>query len=125
MEQNKQKPSFFVRLATVIVDKRNLFFLIYVVGIIFSLFSSGWVQVNNDITDYLPEETETRQGLGLMEEQFTTLGTARVMVSNITYDQAEGLAERLRNIQGVTTVDFGDSADPESREKHFRAPSLT
>lgn len=98
MEQNKQKPSFFVRLATVIVDKRNLFFLIYVVGIIFSLFSSGWVQVNNDITDYLPEETETRQGLGLMEEQFTTLGTARVMVSNITYDQAEGLAERLRNI---------------------------
>ena len=123
MEQNKQKPSFFVRLATVIVDKRNLFFLIYVVGIIFSLFSSGWVQVNNDITDYLPEETETRQGLGLMEEQFTTLGTARVMVSNITYDQAEGLAERLRNIQGVTTVDFGDSADPESREKHFRASS--
>ncbi len=123
MEQNKQKPSFFVRLATVIVDKRNLFFLIYVVGIIFSLFSSGWVQVNNDITDYLPEETETRQGLGLMEEQFTTLGTARVMVSNITYDQAEGLAERLRNIQGVTTVDFGDSADPESREEHFRASS--
>ena len=123
MEQNKQKPSFFVRLATVIVDKRNLFFLIYVVGIIFSLFSSGWVQVNNDITDYLPEETETRQGLGLMEEQFTTLGTARVMVSNVTYDQAEGLAERLRNIQGVTTVDFGDSADPESREEHFRASS--
>lgn len=63
MEDNRQKPGFFVRLATLIVDKRNLFFLLYTAGIIFSLISQGWVQVNNDITDYLPEETETRQGL--------------------------------------------------------------
>ena len=84
MEDNRQKPGFFVRLATLIVDKRNLFFLLYTAGIIFSLISQGWVQVNNDITDYLPEETETRQGLQLMEDEFTTFGTARVMVSNIT-----------------------------------------
>ena len=64
MEDNRQKPGFFVRLATLIVDKRNLFFLLYTAGIIFSLISQGWVQVNNDITDYLPEETETRHGLG-------------------------------------------------------------
>ena len=29
MEETKQKDSFFVRMATWIVDKRNLFFLIY------------------------------------------------------------------------------------------------
>ena len=45
MEDNRQKPGFFVRLATLIVDKRNLFFLLYTAGIIFSLISQGWVQV--------------------------------------------------------------------------------
>lgn len=60
MKQTKQKPGFFVHLATWIVDKRNLFFLIYSAAILFSLFSRNWVTVNNDITDYLAEDTETR-----------------------------------------------------------------
>lgn len=60
MEETKQKDSFFVRMATWIVDKRNLFFLIYIAAIIFCLFSRNWVSVNHDITDYLPDYTETR-----------------------------------------------------------------
>ena len=104
MEDNRQKPGFFVRLATLIVDKRNLFFLLYTAGIIFSLISQGWVQVNNDITDYLPEETETRQGLQLMEDEFTTFGTARVMISNITYENAEELTERLSRVGAQTLL---------------------
>ncbi len=111
MEDNRQKPGFFVRLATLIVDKRNLFFLLYTAGIIFSLISQGWVQVNNDITDYLPEETETRQGLQLMEDEFTTFGTARVMVSNITYENAEELKDVIEAIPGVSSVTFGDQVD--------------
>ena len=103
MEDNRQKPGFFVRLATLIVDKRNLFFLLYTAGIIFSLISQGWVQVNNDITDYLPEETETRQGLQLMEDEFTTFGTARVMISNITYENAEELKDVIEAIPGVSS----------------------
>ena len=111
MEDNRQKPGFFVRLATLIVDKRNLFFLLYTAGIIFSLISQGWVQVNNDITDYLPEETETRQGLQLMEDEFTTFGTARVMISNITYENAEELKDVIEAIPGVSSVTFGDQVD--------------
>ena len=111
MEQAKHKPGFFVRLATWIVDKRNLFFLIYMAAIIFSLFSRSWVRVNNDITDYLAEDTETRQGLSIMEAQFTTFGTARVMVSNIAYEQALPLADTLEAIDGISSVDFGDEDD--------------
>ena len=111
MEDSRQKPGFFVRLATLIVDKRNLFFLLYAAGIVFSLISQGWVQVNNDITDYLPEETETRQGLQLMDDEFTTFGTARVMISNITYEKAEDLKDVIEAIPGVSSVTFGDQVD--------------
>lgn len=120
MKQNKQKPGFFVRLATWIVDKRNLLFLIYAVAILFSLFSRSWVIVNNDITDYLAEDTETRQGLSIMEEQFTTFDSARVMISNIPYEQALPLADRMESIEGISAVDFGDADDAESRADHYR-----
>ena len=67
---------------------RNLFFLLYIFALIFSAIATGWVKVENDITTYLPDTTETRQGLSVMNDNFVTYGTANVMVSNITYDTA-------------------------------------
>lgn len=123
MKPNKEKPGFFVQLATWIVDKRNLFFLIYVAAVIFSLFSQNWVKVNNDITDYLPDSTETRQGLSIMDDQFTTFGTARVMISNISYEQALPLVDVMEAIEGVSTVTFGDESSAEDRLDHYRSSS--
>ena len=71
--------SFMTRLATFIVDKRSLILLLTVIGLIFSAFSRNWVEVENDLTYYLPEDSETKQALNIMEEQFTTYGTADVM----------------------------------------------
>ena len=109
MSKNNPTPSFFERLATWIVDKRNLIFFLYACALIFCLFSRNWVSVCNDITEYLPETTETRRGLTLMEEEFTTFATARVMVSHVTYEIAEDLAERMEEIEGVASADFGGS----------------
>ena len=109
MSKGTEKSSFFEKLATVIVDKRNLIFFLYACALIFCLFSRNWVSVCNDITEYLPETTETRQGLTLMEEEFTTFGTARVMVSHVTYEIAEELAEQMEQIEGVTSATFGSS----------------
>ena len=54
--------SFFEKLATVIVDKRNLIFFLYACALIFCLFSRNWVSVCNDITEYLPETTDPHGG---------------------------------------------------------------
>ena len=121
MNQKGEKPNFSVRLATWIVDKRSLFFLIYAAALIFSVISTGWVEVNDEITDYLPETTETRQGIDIMEEEFITFGTARVMVSNISYERARALAETLEEIEGISTVEFGDEDDAEDRQDHYRS----
>ena len=111
------KPSFFEKIATVVVDRRNLIFFLYIGALIFSLFSSTWVKVCNDITEYLPPETETRRGLTIMNEEFTTFGTARIMVSNITYDKALELQEQLEAIEGVSEVTFDET------DEHFQNTS--
>ena len=110
-KEEKASGSGMEKLASFIVDRRNLFFLIYIFAILFSIFSTGWVQVENDITTYLPDDTETRQGLTIMNDNFTTYGSARVMVSNIGYEKALSIKDELEEIDGVTSVDFDNSSD--------------
>lgn len=117
MEGQKPKGSGMEKIATFIVDKRNLFFLLYAFALIFSIVATGWVKVENDITTYLPEDTETRQGLTVMNDNFVTYGTARVMVSNVTYETAENICSDLESIDGVTSVDFDDTTD------HYKSAS--
>ena len=107
----KKSGNFFVKLATFIVDKRNLFFLLYVFAFVFCIFSMNWVEVENDVTTYLPEDTETRQGIDAMNANFITYGSARVMVSNITYETAEDILEIIEGIDGVDMVTFDDTSD--------------
>ena len=99
------------KLAAFIVDKRNLIFLLYVFALIFSIVAMSWVNVENDITTYLGEDTETRQGLTVMNDNFTTFGTARVMISNITYAKAEALVDQIKAVDGVDSVEFDDTTD--------------
>ena len=108
MPVRKQK-KFMDRLASVIVNKRNLIFLIYIIAVIFSLFSMGWVKTENDITKYLPETTETRQGIEAMNSNFASFATARVMVSNITVETAHSIANSLGEIDGIAMVTFDET----------------
>ena len=109
MQKGKSSP--MEKLATFIVDKRNLFFLLYIFALIFCFFSTGWVKVENDITTYLPAETETRRGLTIMNEEFITYGTAKVMVSNISYEKGLTLQDKLTEIKGVSGVEFDNTSD--------------
>ncbi|MGN0642922.1 MAG: RND family transporter [Huintestinicola sp.] len=107
----KQDGTAMEKIAAFIVDKRNLFFLLFIFALIFCAFSRNWVNVENDITTYLPETTETRRGLTLMEEEFVTFGSASVMVSNVTYEQAEQLCSLIEKVEGVSSVGFDDTED--------------
>lgn len=103
--------SFMMKLSGFIVDKRNLIFLIFLLLIIFSAFSRSWVEVENALDTYLPEDSETKQGLNVMEDQFTTFGTARIMFANVTLAEAEDIRERMEAVSGVQSVEFDDTAD--------------
>lgn len=111
MEHEKQTENPMIKLSRFIVDKRKAFYLIFIAAFIFCVVSIPKVEINNDITSYLPEETETRRGLTIMDEEFITLGTADVMVANVTYNTAEQLSHQLENIPGVSEVVFDDTSD--------------
>ena len=73
------------------------------------------VRVENDLTYYLPDDSETKLALNVMEEQFTTYGAAEVMVANITYEDAEKLHNELLDVKGVRSVEFDETTDHYAR----------
>lgn len=109
MDQKTENP--MIKLARFIVDKRKAFYLVFLAAFLFCAASVNKVQINNDITSYLPAQTETRRGLTIMEEEFITLGSANVMVANVTLDTAQELAHRLEAIPGVSEVAFDDTQE--------------
>lgn len=102
----KHKGSLIDNAATFIVRKKTVFFLLYVFALIFSLVSMSWVEVENDVTQYLSEDTEIRQGLEAMTDNFTVYSTAQVMVKNVTYETAKDLSQQIADLEGVTGVIF-------------------
>lgn len=106
----EEKKSFMEQMATLIVDKRKGLFLAFVIAIIFCAIASTWVHVDNDITDYLPDATQTRQGLTIMDDEFITYGSAKIMVDNVSYEKAKQIADSLVIIDGVKSVEFDDTS---------------
>ena len=102
--KTKQKGSFFERLSAFIVGKRSIIFLVYIAALVFSLFSLSWVEIENDVTNYLGEDTEIRQGLQAMTGNFTVYSMAQVMVKNVTYEKAVELSQEIAKIDGITAV---------------------
>ena len=115
--QEKRTESPMTKVARFIVDKRKAFYLVFIAAFVFCAASINKVQVNNDITSYLPAQTETRRGLTIMDEEFITLGSANVMVRNVTYQTALELSHKLEDIEGVSEVVF------DSTEEHYKNSS--
>ncbi len=111
MGEKKASENFMMKLARFIVNKRKAFIALFILVCVYSVICLPKVGVVNDLTEYLPESTETRQGLDIMNEEFTTFGSAKVLVSNITYDRALALAGEIKEIKGISAVSFYDEED--------------
>lgn len=109
MENKKTSYNFLYKLSELVVDKRNLVFLVVIIGLVFSVFSSSWVEVENDLSAFLPDGSPSKEGLDVMDEQFVTYGTAEVMISTISISEAWDVKEKIENISGVQSVAFDET----------------
>lgn len=111
MEHKTDRGNFMMQLATFVVNKRNAFVVLFAIACIYCLTTLNKAKVNTELTDYLSDTTETRQGLDIMDREFTTFGSAKILVTNITYENALKEAQDLEEIRGISTVRFFDWDD--------------
>jgi len=97
------------KIARFIVNKFPLFFVLFAVLIAYCIFGMTKIEVEYDIAEYLPSDTDTAQALGIMKDEFVSFGSATVLVKDIDKSEADGLAAAIRAVDGVTGFTFDSS----------------
>lgn len=107
--KEKKNNKILVKIGDFIVNYRYLFLIIFLILIIICAININNVSVNYDITSYLGDETETKKGIKLMEEEFGALNEIQVMLTDISYEDALNIKENISSIKNVTSVSFDSS----------------
>ena len=96
-------------LARFIIEKRALIESIFVAGCIFSIIAMCFVNVNYDLTKYVPSYTQSSQGLDKMKEEFGYPGTARLMIKDVSLYEAKMYKDQLDAVDGVDQILWCDT----------------
>ena len=100
--ENFQKKKF--DLPDFIIRKSRAIEKVFIVMVLISAVMAPFVEVNYDLTEYLPDSVESRQGLNIMEDTFGYPGTARVMIKDVTLYEAKAYKDRLERVDGVDRI---------------------
>ena len=102
-----------------IINKRYLILVLFIILTIISAVLSSKVKINYDIAEYLPDTSETRIGLNIMENEFsgTETSTLNLMFENLVNEEKIEIKSYLESIDGVKSVDH-DNTENYNKEKY-------
>ena len=108
-QNTQQKQNRRMTLPEFIAKKNLLIEKVFIVAVIFCAVCAPFVEVNYDLTEYLPDYVDSKAGLNLMEEKFGYPGTARIMIEDVTLYEAKQYKDRLEAVDGVDQILWCDT----------------
>lgn len=102
------------KLADFIVNRRKIIIILFIILSIISTILSQKVEINNDITKYLPSDSETRIGMDKMAEEFDSkadTSSFSIMFKGLTEDEKQDIYNKLENEENVSSVDYDNTED--------------
>ena len=99
------------KIINFIVDKRYYILVLFTILSLFSLFLSTKVNINYDISTYLPTNSETKIGKNIMDKNFsgTNTSTLNLMFEGLENDKKNIIQEELSKIDGVSEVLYDET----------------
>ncbi len=99
------------KITDFIVEKRYFILVLFLILTVISLFLSNQVKVNHDMTKYLPDSSDTRKGMDIMDKEFKELkdSSLNIMVKDLTVEEKEDAYEYLKKIDNVNDVSYDDT----------------
>lgn len=101
------------RITDFIVDHRNAILVLFIILSGVSLYVSTKVNINYDIAKYLPETSETRIGMNIMEEKFPEIeeSNLNIMFKDLSEEEKSKKLEELKEFKNVASVDYDETED--------------
>lgn len=104
-----------INLSEFLVKKRVIFMLAAVVIAIACIFLIPYTNINSDMSRYLPDDSQMKQGIDKMSEEFGDAGLGsgmvRVMFKSLPDSARTIIKEELSDIDGVANVIYIEGSD--------------
>lgn len=104
-----------------LTNKRLLIFIITIILAIGSGIAMLFVNINKDMTKYLPEDSQMKQGMDIMENEFettTTNETFKIMFEDLESNDKQTIFEELSNYEGVANVLYDENSADYNKENY-------
>lgn len=104
-----------------LTKKRLLIFIITIILAIGSGIAMLFVNINKDMTKYLPEDSQMKQGMDIMENEFettTTNETFKIMFEDLESNDKQTIFEELSNYEGVANVLYDENSADYNKENY-------
>ena len=94
-----------------IVEKRYLILISFIIITVLCIFLMSKVNINHDISAYLPDDSETRIGMNIMEDEFSSNPSSsyNIMFKGLKSDEKKKIFEELKSVKNVSSVDYDDT----------------
>lgn len=95
-----------------IIKHRKLIITVFAVAAVICAICSGFVNVDYDLVDYLPDDAASTKSLDIMNEEYNqAIPNARVLIYNVSVADALSYKEKMKSIDGVEEVNWLDDAE--------------
>ncbi|SKA84465.1 hypothetical protein SAMN05443428_10619 [Caloramator quimbayensis] len=97
------------KLCEFVIRYKKGVIITFLIFAVFGAFFASIVSINYNMTDYLPEKTNSTTAIKIMENEFKDeIPNAKVMITNVTIIEALKYKEKIASIDGVKSVNWID-----------------
>ena len=93
-------------IARNIVKGHKLILITYALLTILSVVLMFQVKVNGDMTKYLPESSPAKQGVAIINEEFSPASTFTLLFENLPDDRKQAVYDQIKSTKDVLTASY-------------------
>lgn len=97
------------KVSSLIVKSRYVLLAVFVILVAVSCIMMQHVNINYNLMQYLDKGSTSTVALEEMEDEFGSVGQCQVLVSNVSFEDATKIKDKIENIDGVASVIFASS----------------
>ena len=118
-EELEEKTGAVKKLTDFIVEKHKTVLIVIILLTIGCGILSTKVNINRDLTKYMPSSSETSKGLNIMYDEFEKVLAMplSVMVDDLSKEEKVKEKEYIKNLEGVASITYNDSSEY-NKENH-------
>ncbi len=97
------------RLSDAVIKHRKFVLILFLTLAVISVPLFMMVTINYDLVDYLPDDAQSTTGIEIMMDEFGgELPNARILLNNVTINEALDAMDRISAVDGVADVSWLD-----------------